>query len=80
MIESDDGNVIYSVSDSGPGMSPDFISRKLFKPFETTKKKGLGIGLYQCREMARALGGELTVESTPGDGATFFLTLPDSKA
>ncbi|MCP4633516.1 MAG: PEP-CTERM system histidine kinase PrsK [candidate division Zixibacteria bacterium] len=80
VVKTEKESVIYSVSDKGPGMSQDFIQRKLFKPFETTKKKGLGIGMYQCKEMAKALGGELKVESEIGNGSTFFLVLPESLA
>jgi putative PEP-CTERM system histidine kinase len=75
-IESNGREITYAVTDSGPGIDPDFIRRKLFRPFETTKKKGLGIGLYQCREMARSMGGDLHVESEVGKGSTFKLVLP----
>jgi len=62
------------VSDTGCGMSDEFIREKLFRPFETTKTKGLGLGLYQCRLIVRAHGGDLTVTSRPGSG-TMFQTL-----
>jgi hypothetical protein len=67
------------VSDTGPGMEDDFMRERLFRPFATTKKKGLGIGLYQCREIARAHGGNLTAQSVRGQGATFTLTLPSEQ-
>ncbi|MBD3169485.1 MAG: PEP-CTERM system histidine kinase PrsK [candidate division Zixibacteria bacterium] len=76
-IKKSDNNIIYNVEDAGPGMSHDFIENKLFKPFASTKKKGLGIGLYQCREMASALNGDLLVESETGRGTTFSLVLND---
>ena len=64
------------VQDSGCGMSADFIEDKLFKPFETTKKHGFGIGLYQCRQIIEAHGGMISVESLLGQGTTFKLQLP----
>lgn len=64
------------VRDAGAGMSPQFIRTRLFKPFETTKKKGLGIGLYQCRQIVEAHGGWIEVESCPGVGSVFTLWLP----
>lgn len=64
------------VADTGPGMEDDFVRERLFRPFATTKKKGLGIGLFQSREIARAHGGDLTVASTVGEGSTFRFTLP----
>lgn len=64
------------VSDKGSGMSAEFIRDKLFKPFETTKKHGFGIGLYQCRQIMEAHGGSIEVESREGDGTIFTLELP----
>lgn len=70
--------VMLRVSDTGPGMDDGFIRERLFHPFATTKQKGLGIGLYQSREIARAHGGRLTARSAPGSGAEFMLWLPGS--
>ncbi len=64
------------VSDSGCGMSADFIEHKLFKPFETTKKHGFGIGLYQCKLIVESHGGKIGVASSAGQGTTFTLLLP----
>jgi len=72
----DDGGVALHIRDQGSGMDVEFIRDRLFHPFATTKKKGLGIGLYQSREIARAHGGRLTATSRPGEGATFTLWLP----
>jgi len=57
-------------------MEREFIDNHLFKPFRTTKKKGLGIGLYQCRQIVAAHGGRIEVESEPGKGAVFTVYLP----
>jgi putative PEP-CTERM system histidine kinase len=64
------------VIDFGCGMTRQFIEEKLFKPFETTKKHGFGIGLYQCRQIMDAHGGSICVESAVGEGTTFALQLP----
>jgi signal transduction histidine kinase len=75
-------NVRIDVRDHGKGISPDFIDR-IFEPYERGAKsgepKGLGLGLYISRQLATSHGGELTVQSTPGQGATFSLLLPCSE-
>jgi signal transduction histidine kinase len=75
-------NVRIDVRDHGRGISPDFIDR-IFEPYERGAKsgepKGLGLGLYISRQLATSHGGELTVQSTPGQGATFSLLLPCSE-
>ncbi len=63
------------VVDHGSGMSADYIRRELFKPFATTKKKGLGIGLYQSRQIVEAHGGRLEVQSEVGKGTVFTVWL-----
>lgn len=63
-----------AVADNGPGLAPE-VERALFTPFLTTKPRGLGLGLVIARDIAAGFGGELTVSSTPGAGATFTLTL-----
>ncbi len=68
--------VQIEVADSGEGMSQEFINRRLFRPFQTTKKKGLGIGLYQCREAVEAHGGHIEVVSTEKKGTVFTIRLP----
>ena len=66
----------FSVSDTGPGMSHIFIEKHLFRPFSTTKKNGIGLGLYTCREVIRASGGTIDVQSVEGAGTTFLVVLP----
>jgi putative PEP-CTERM system histidine kinase len=72
---------VVAVTDNGAGMSPEFIQRNLFKPFQTTKKNGLGIGLFHSKTIVEAHQGEVEVESAPGKGATFrvLLPLPENK-
>jgi signal transduction histidine kinase len=69
------GKVFFSVIDTGVGMSLEFIQQRLFRPFATTKKRGVGLGLYTCREVIRANGGTIEVDSTEGSGTTFRVVL-----
>ncbi|GAM10672.1 sensor protein ZraS [Geobacter sp. OR-1] len=64
------------VIDRGCGMTPEFIREHLFSPFKTTKIKGLGIGLYQSKQIIEAHQGRVEVESKPGNGTTFTVWLP----
>lgn len=76
-IYSEGPMAVAAVRDDGCGMDERFIRERLFRPFTTTKgNAGMGIGVYESREFARAAGGDLTVLSQPGRGATFFLRLP----
>ncbi len=70
------GAPTFSVSDTGPGMSRTFIDTRLFRPFSTTKKTGIGLGLYTCREVITASGGSIDVDSVEGAGTTFRVVLP----
>lgn len=77
-----DGSAVLSVRDNGCGMSPDFVRRSLFRPFQTTKKTGMGIGLFHCRMIVEAHGGRIEVETHEGKGTQFRVVLPmanDSK-
>jgi signal transduction histidine kinase len=67
---------VIEVSDTGRGMSEEFIRTKLFKPFSTTKKGGLGVGLAQCRGIVEAHGGTIDARSRPGEGTMFTVRLP----
>jgi len=71
-----DGRVVLSVTDNGCGMSPAFLKESLFRPFQSTKKKGLGIGMFQSRMIVEAHGGSIQVESETGRGTTFRVSLP----
>jgi two-component system, sensor histidine kinase FlrB len=63
------------ITDNGPGMDADTAAR-LFEPFFTTRTEGTGLGLAIARGVARAHGGAIDVNSRPGEGAQFILTLP----
>jgi putative PEP-CTERM system histidine kinase len=70
------GQVQVVVDDTGQGMSREFIERRLFKPFASTKAAGMGIGSYESFQYVRELGGQIVVESEPGRGTRFTLILP----
>jgi len=73
----DDGSRIgFAVRDNGCGMSDEFIEKSLFRPFQTTKKRGLGIGLFQSKLIVEAHRGTLEVSSAVGAGTEFRVLLP----
>src|ERR1043166_2037129 len=74
--EQRNGDVIVSVQDDGCGMAPEFLKDRLFKPFQTTKKKGIGIGMFQSKMIVEAHGGRIEVDSKKGEGTTFRIVLP----
>ena len=74
--EQRDGRAILTVADKGCGMSSEFINRSLFRPFQTTKKKGIGIGMFQSRMIVEAHQGRIQVESSDAAGTTFRIFLP----
>jgi putative PEP-CTERM system histidine kinase len=67
---------VLAVSDNGSGMTPEFMERSLFRAFQTTKKNGLGIGMFQSKMIVEAHKGRIEVESEPGKGSTFRVFLP----
>jgi len=73
---SQDGWAALSVSDDGCGMTPSFLRDSLFRPFKTTKKKGLGIGMFQSKMIIEAHHGSIRVKSDVGKGTTFQVLLP----
>lgn len=77
--EQPNGWVTLSVSDNGCGMSKEFIARSLFHPFQTTKERDLGIGLFHSKKIVEAPQGRIEVESEEGKGSTFRVMLPIDK-
>lgn len=73
------GMPFVSVRDKGQGMTEEFMRKRLFKPFSSTKKKGFGIGLYQSKKIVEAHGGRIDVESQAGAGSTFTVFLPNAR-
>ncbi|HNY64745.1 MAG TPA: PEP-CTERM system histidine kinase PrsK [Deltaproteobacteria bacterium] len=72
----DDGRVYIAVQDNGSGMTQEFIRDRLFKPFQTTKENGTGIGLWQVRNIVDGLGGTVEVKSSLAEGTCFTVALP----
>ncbi|MEA2344778.1 MAG: hypothetical protein QOF63_2947, partial [Thermoanaerobaculia bacterium] len=75
--EENGPNLVIKIKDDGKGIAPDMIGR-IFEPLVTTKRGqgGTGLGLAITRRILHASDGEVTVESTPGNGAEFTITLP----
>jgi putative PEP-CTERM system histidine kinase len=78
-LHRSDSLATITVSDDGAGMSSDFVRDRLFRPFDSTKgNQGMGIGAYQAREFARQMGGDLAVDSRPGEGTRVSISVPIS--
>ena len=77
VVTNSNGNwAEIEVSDTGSGMSKEFMEKNLFRPFQTTKKQGMGIGLYHCKTIVEAHGGKIEAESLEGEGTKFRIILP----
>jgi len=75
-LRREGANAVVELRDTGQGMSARFVSERLFKPFESTKTAGMGIGAFESREYIVELGGQLEVRSEIGVGTTFSAILP----
>lgn len=79
ILDADDQWILILVEDNGSGMDEDFLRRRLFRPFQTTKgNAGMGIGLYEARDRIVRMGGQIDVDSRRGEGTLFTLRLPRS--
>lgn len=72
--------VVVEVEDSGCGMTEEFVRERLFKPFQSTKANGMGIGAYESFRYIQDLGGRIEVTSEPGQGSLFRLVFPQQTA
>lgn len=72
----DQDGVVIEVEDTGCGMTEEFIRERLFKPFQSTKANGMGIGAYESFRYIQDLGGRIEVDSEPGRGSVFRLVFP----
>lgn len=77
-LRNDNGVAEISISDSGAGMSAEFIRHQLFKPFSSTKLNGFGIGAGEARDLIERMNGEVSVRSGEGSGSSFFIRLRTS--
>lgn len=75
-LKRENGHASLEVGDNGHGMSPDFVRERLFKPFQTTKQAGMGIGAYESHQYITELGGKILVDSQPNVGTRVKLLLP----
>lgn len=75
-LSSDGIHGRFEVADAGCGMSPEFVRTRLFRPFDSSKQGGFGIGAFEARELVRAMRGRLEVESREGLGSRFIFRLP----
>jgi signal transduction histidine kinase len=67
---------VVEIKDTGHGMSEEFIRERLFRPFESTKSAGMGIGVFESKEYVSELGGKLEVASSLLNGTVFRVALP----
>ncbi len=74
-VANDKNSINVSVSDTGVGI-PEQARTLVFKPFYTTKPRGLGLGLFYSKDIIEAHGGKISYKSTPGEGTTFTVELP----
>jgi signal transduction histidine kinase len=73
----DGADAVVEVADDGVGMTPEFVRDRLFKPFQTTKPHGMGIGVYESFQYVTGLGGRILVDSTPNVGTKIRVSLPE---
>lgn len=76
MDNPDSGSIRVVVEDNGCGMSAQFVRERLFRPFESSKHSGMGIGVYEAQQYVHQLGGSMRVESEEGRGTRVIITLP----
>jgi len=74
-VRRQDDGIVVEVRDHGKGMTAEFMRERLFRPFQTTKDTGLGIGAFECQQYARQVGGNIDVASAPGKGTVVRLHL-----
>jgi putative PEP-CTERM system histidine kinase len=79
-MDGDERQATITVGDKGAGMDADFVRTRLFQPFASTKSGGFGVGAFEAKSLIYAMGGRLSVDSRPGEGTTFTVTLPAAKA
>lgn len=75
-VERFGSHALVEVGDNGMGMSESFLQERLFKPFQTTKEAGMGIGAYESFQYVQELGGKVSVDSKEGRGTVVTLLLP----
>ena len=74
-VERAGARVTIAIADHGAGMDADFLRNRLFQPFASTKQGGFGVGAFEAKALVSAMNGRLTVDSRPGLGSRFIITL-----
>jgi putative PEP-CTERM system histidine kinase len=75
-LRRENDSAVIEVTDEGAGMTPEFIRDRLFRPFQTTKASGMGVGVYESSQYVAELGGRIVVESAPESGTRVRVVLP----
>jgi putative PEP-CTERM system histidine kinase len=75
-VFAEEQRAVVEVKDTGCGMSEEFVRERLFRPFETTKPTGMGIGAFETAQLAKEMGGTIEADSRPGAGTLIRLILP----
>jgi putative PEP-CTERM system histidine kinase len=76
----ENGQAAIEIADEGVGMTAEFVRNKLFRPFQSSKPGGMGIGAYESAQYVSDLGGRLDVDSQPGRGTRIKIVLPERAA
>ena len=76
LLRRENETAVIEVTDNGVGMTPEFVRDRLFRPFETTKASGMGVGVYESSQYVTELGGRIVVESVPDAGTRVRVVLP----
>ncbi len=74
-VEREEDDVLVEVTDRGKGMTAEFVRERLFKPFQTTKEAGMGIGAFESQQYVQKIGGRIEVSSKPGEGTRVRIRL-----
>jgi putative PEP-CTERM system histidine kinase len=75
-VSAEQGRALLEVADTGCGMTEEFVRERLFRPFETTKPKGMGIGAFETAQVVREMGGTIQTDSRQGSGTRIRVFLP----
>jgi putative PEP-CTERM system histidine kinase len=78
-LRRENETAVIEVTDNGTGMTPEFIRDRLFRPFQTTKPAGMGVGVYESSQYVTELGGRIVVESAPDAGTRVRVMLPTGR-
>jgi putative PEP-CTERM system histidine kinase len=79
LLRRENEAAVIEVTDTGVGMTPEFVRDRLFRPFQTTKNAGMGVGVYESSQYVNELGGRIVVESVPDAGTRVRVVLPSGQ-